>query len=152
MKSESDDLLEAQKDRLKIRENLLDNGIGECQLRDPIVRQEVLKVVQTMPTKVWTLVIMPNHLHCLISLNESRTLSSTLQTLKGISARRVNQKLKRSGSFWAKDYFDRIVRDRSHFFRCARYIRRNPQKAALGTTEFTLWESGYVSKLLTGAR
>jgi hypothetical protein len=40
-----------------------------------------------------------------------------------------------------KNYFDRIIRDPAHLHNCVRYIRRNPEKAALGPGEFLLEES-----------
>src|SRR5438132_583497 len=49
--------------------------------------------------------------------------------------------LKRSGSLWQRDYFDRLARDEKHFANCVRYIRRNPAKANLSAHEFLLWES-----------
>lgn len=49
-----------------------------------------------------------------------------------------------------KDYFDRMVRDAGHFWRCARYIRRNPEKANLLVEAFTLFESDHVREVLDG--
>ena len=51
-------------------------------------------------------------------------------------------------AFWQKDYFDRLVRDREHFWNCARYILRNPAKASLRTDEYTLYLSDEVRALL----
>ena len=49
-----------------------------------------------------------------------------------------------------KDYFDRMIRDAAHFWRCARYIRRNPTKAKSRPGEFTLFESDHVRAVLDG--
>ena len=63
---------------------------------------------------------------------------------KRYSAVRINRLLGKSGVFWQKDYFDRLVRDQDHFANCVRYIRRNPVKAKLREDEFTLYESEMV--------
>ena len=43
---------------------------------------------------------------------------------------------------------DRLIRDEDHFWNCARYIRRNPKKARLGSGEYLLWESPWVADTL----
>jgi hypothetical protein len=52
--------------------------------------------------------------------------------------------LSREGTFWQKDYFDRMVRDTQHFWNCARYIRSNPIKANLKPGEYLHYESDFV--------
>ena len=36
-----------------------------------------------------------------------------------------------AGTVWAKDYFDRFIRDEIHFLNTVRYIEENPVKAGL---------------------
>ncbi len=43
----------------------------------------------------------------------------------------INRFLKRSGTLWAIDYYDRAIRDEDHYYNGRRYIRRNPVKAGL---------------------
>jgi len=54
------------------------------------------------------------------------------------------------GPVWMKDYFNRMIRDAEHFWRCVRYIRRNPVTANLRPGEFTLFESDHVRAVLDG--
>ena len=68
-------------------------------------------------------------------------LEKLIRGWKGFTARQINKLLGRSGNFWQRDYFDRLVRDEKHFANCVRYIRRNPEKAQLTKKEFILWES-----------
>jgi REP element-mobilizing transposase RayT len=37
----------------------------------------------------------------------------------------------RSGGFWARDYFDRYIRDDAHLAAVVRYVETNPVKAGL---------------------
>ena len=51
-------------------------------------------------------------------------------------------------AFWQKDYFDRLIRDSTHFWNCARYIQRNPAKANLREGEYSLFISDEVDAKL----
>ena len=75
---------------------------------------------------------MPNHVHAALRPLGDHDLASTVKCIKGSSAREANRLLKRSGlRFWAKDYFDRRIRDWDHEGRVTRYIENNPVKAGL---------------------
>src|SRR5205085_1989838 len=66
------------------------------------------------------------------------------------SSRRVHAMTARNGTLWQKDYFDRLIRDARHFWNCARYIRRNPEKSRLEHGEYLLYESEFVRTTLDG--
>ncbi len=52
----------------------------------------------------------------------------------------LTDSLNRKGPFWAKDYFDRWIRNLDEEQRITRYIERNPVKAGLcSTPEDWLW-------------
>ena len=88
-----------------------------------------------------SLVIMPNHVHSLFVQNPEWPLEKLTQSWKRFAARQINKLLERTGNFWQRDYFDRLVRDEKHFANCVRYIRRNPEKTKLPPNEFILWQS-----------
>ena len=73
--------------------------------------------------------------------DERGPLEKLIRSWKGFTARQINKLLGRSGGFWQRDYFDRLIRDEKHFGNCVRYIRRNPEKTRLNAGEFVLWES-----------
>lgn len=95
-------------------------------------------------------VIMPNHAHLLVSLKENESLEKIMNGWKGVSARKINRLQRTRGVVWMKDYFDRMIRDAAHFWRVARYIRRNPTKAKLTAGPFTLFESDHVRDVSDG--
>jgi REP element-mobilizing transposase RayT len=74
-------------------------------------------------------VLMPNHIHLLLKPED--TLPRQIAWIKGRTAFEANRVLKRSGSFWAKDYFDRWIRNRNECEKVIRYVERNPVKAGL---------------------
>ena len=133
------------------RERWLDAGYGECALKDSIARQAFVRSLDQQDCEVWSFVVMPNHVHVLLSLSAALELSAFIQRLKGGSSFAINQSIGRSGKRWARDYFDRLIRDQNHFFNCARYIRRNPLKARLEEGAYTLVENETVRRLLDGS-
>jgi len=86
-------------------------------------------------------VIMPDHVHLLITAipqghetqraRRQLSLSTLLGRWKGVSARRANALLERSGPFWQRDSFDHQVRSEFWFRVFARYIDLNPVRAGL---------------------
>ena len=77
--------------------------------------------------------VMPNHVHLLLKQIES--LSKIIKYIKAKSAIDLNKALNRNGQFWAKDYYDRVIRNETHFETVYRYILDNPIKAHLPDAE-----------------
>jgi len=125
-------------------ERWLDAGHGACLLRQRECGQvvaETLRHFEGERVVMISFVVMPNHVHALFVLNPEWPLEKLTQSWKRFAAREINKLLDRTGSFWQRDYFDRLIRDEHHFANCVRYIRRNPEKAKLPGNEFILWES-----------
>ena len=76
-------------------------------------------------------VVMPDHLHWLIQLNERWTLSRVVKTLKARSALTINRHLGQHGSLWQRAYYDRAAREDEDIREIARYIVANPLRAGL---------------------
>jgi REP element-mobilizing transposase RayT len=113
-------------------DSFLDEGHGGCYLRRPDLACAVLDhLVDGDNYIVHAAVVMPNHVHAVVTMGEGLRLSTLMHHIKGASAREINLKLNRSGLFWEKDYFDRVVRSPDHFERCVKYIHWNPVKAGL---------------------
>lgn len=82
---------------------------------------------------VYGYVVMPEHVHLLVSEPEISTLADAMHYLKLSFAKRLRgrQGGKAAGSFWAKRYYDRNVRDAQEFTEKLRYLHRNPVKRGL---------------------
>ena len=123
----------------------MDAGAGSCILRDSENArsvEEALLYFEGERTGMLSFVVMPNHVHALFALNDEWKLETILHSWKRNSAVKINRQTHSEGSpLWQKDYFDRLVRDSTHFENCVRYIRRNPEKARLKTGDYRLWES-----------
>ena len=118
-------------------EHWLDNGHGECLMRDAAIRalvESALRYFDGARYRLYGFVVMPNHVHVCFMPFEDYVLSDVLQSWKSFSAKAINKALGRSGTVWQKEYFDRYIRNGEHFDRVLRYIRRNdPSVAWLAT-------------------
>ena len=54
------------------------------------------------------------------------------------TGREINRESGKVGPFWARDYFDRFMRDEDHLARTLQYVEANPVKAGL-VTEAADW-------------
>jgi putative transposase len=77
---------------------------------------------------VYGYVVMPEHVHLLISEPREGTLADALKSLKqGVSRRLIDG----ATHFWQKRYYDFNVRNHRQFIEKLRYIHRNPVKRGL---------------------
>ena len=108
----------------------LDQGYGECLL----ARNELETIVQSA---LWHFhserydlrdeVVMPNHVHVIVSPNGEHSLSFIIQSWKSFTSHQINKALGRSGAFWQKESFDHIVRNVESLEKFKKYINVNRQ-------------------------
>ena len=84
---------------------------------------------------------MPNHAHVLFSVMPAYPLGEIVGSWKRFTARKANEHLRRNGSFWQTEYWDRFIRNDAHFCASEEYIDQNPVKAGLAA-EPRLWPYG----------
>jgi len=82
--------------------------------------------------RVYGYVVMPEHVHLLLSEPGSGTLAEAVHCLKLSSAKQfIFDEHVEGGHFWQKRYYDRNIRSYSDFTEKLRYIHRNPVKRGL---------------------
>jgi len=87
---------------------------------------------QRFDLRVYGYVVMPEHVHLLMSEPDQGTLADALHFLKlAFSKRLPHGRGQATGTFWQKRYYDRNVRDAEEFQRKLRYLHRNPVKRGL---------------------
>jgi len=112
----------------------LDKGIGSCWLANPVIANLIQDALlyfddERYNLNCWT--VMPNHVHLIISPLTRFSLTRIMHSLKSFTANEANKVLRRRGTFWMPDYFDRYIRDERHFAAAVAYIENNPVKAGL---------------------
>jgi putative transposase len=84
--------------------------------------------------RVYGYVVMPEHVHLLVSEPARGLLATAIQSLKLAVAKRVRalgMEPEEPAQFWQKRYYDRNVRDYDECIEKLRYIHRNPVKRGL---------------------
>jgi REP element-mobilizing transposase RayT len=109
----------------------LDQGHGQCVLglAEPRrITEESLRYFDKKRYNLGEFVVMPNHVHVLVTPFTSHPLEAVLQSWKSFTAHRINQCLGRTGQVWHRESFDHIARNRLQLEKFERYIRDNPKK------------------------
>ena len=93
-----------------------------------VFEKAIERVRRSFGLCVYGYVVMPEHVHILISEPERGSLADALKSLKQGVARRL---IGNHQHFWEKRYYDFNIRDYDQFVQKLRYIHRNPVKAGL---------------------
>ena len=76
-------------------------------------------------------VIMPNHIHLVVTPIKPVTLERAVQFIKGGFSFRVKKQLGVAGEIWQTSFYDRRVRDMLEMERFMHYIHDNPVRRGL---------------------
>jgi len=103
-----------------------------------IVKNFCYKISIKYPdTKINDFTIMPNHIHTIVEIYESRgEVTSPLPTLGKIVAyfkyqttKQIKKVYNKPGTkIWQRNYYDHIIRDEKDLFAVRKYIQENPLK------------------------
>jgi putative transposase len=138
----------APAEEFRLAEKLLDRPPqGPLWLKNPSVADAMVDVLlhrafELRRYDLHSYAVMANHIHVLLTpLAQLRTVT---HELKGISARRLNTILSRTGQFWQAESFDHWIRNEGQFVRVKKYIEHNPVKAGLvSKVEDWPWSSAF---------
>ena len=74
-------------------------------------------------------VIMPDHLHLLMTLPTTMTIEKAMQLIKGGFSHRLRKECGFQGEVWQRGFSEVRVDDAQSWLQCREYIRQNPVKA-----------------------
>ena len=117
---------------------------GRLTAEEQAVVSDACKFWHGKKMTVHASVVMPDHVHLLVTPHETApgewiALGEILQSIKGYSARQINEARGTRGSLWLDESWDRIVRSEKEFGERWEYIESNPGKAGLGDHYRFLW-------------
>src|SRR5258706_7961969 len=81
--------------------------------------------------KIYDYVIMPDHIHLLLSVSEVLALEKLMQFIKGGSSFRLRKELGYVKEVWQRSFTVHRVEDRVDFLKHREYIQQNPVRAGL---------------------
>jgi REP element-mobilizing transposase RayT len=148
----ADETKKIQKLSTRIVEQYLDNGAGACHLRRPEIASIAADALGHFDNKKYRLFawcVMPNHVHVVVRLLPGNKLADVVHSWKSFTAKRANELLGRSGSFWQREYYDHLIRDEQELERAIRYVGANPAKAGLRDWKW-VWGCGRDARMTAG--
>lgn len=98
-------------------------------------------------TETLAYVVMPDHVHWLISLTGKRSLDKVMHSVKSFSARRILETLGDGQSaVWQSGFHDHALRKEEDLVHVARYVVANPLRAGLVARlgDYPLWDAKWV--------
>jgi REP element-mobilizing transposase RayT len=130
---------------------LAHSKLGPVWLKNPEIASMVTDEIKATASRfhrysLMEFVVMPNHVHLLaVPLGDPREI---LRILKGVTARRGNRLLGRTGfPFWQDETFDHFVRHVAHLQKIRNYIVNDPVKCGLvSRPQDYQWSSAYKEK------
>ena len=76
-------------------------------------------------------VVMPNHIHLLLTTGHETTLERGVQLIKGGFSFRANKELGIASEIWQRGYVDHRLRDANDYAQHRAYIHANPVRTGL---------------------
>ena len=108
------------------------------KLTNPAACQLFLEALEAarkrFEARIYGYVLMPEHVHLLLSEPKTETLAAFLRFVKISSAKRARTQIRIDGdgkAFWQTRYYDRNIRDYREFALKLHYLHRNPVKRGL---------------------
>jgi DNA replication and repair protein RecF len=120
-------------------EEWLDASLGSRCLANPDAASAVETALRFFDGERYALgefVVMPTHVHVLVTPAPEHELARILQSWKTNSAKAINAVLGRTGTLWMDESCDHVVRSAEHLAFYEGYIRENPKKAGLREGEY----------------
>jgi len=86
--------------------------------------------------KVHDFVVMPDHVHLLVTLSGQMTIEKAMQLIKGGFSYRLKKEYGFAGEVWQRGFWELRVEDQESYARHREYIAQNPVRRGLvGTAE-----------------
>jgi putative transposase len=95
-----------------------------------IVEKQIRSLEDRFTLKVDTFVVMPDHVHLIISFYEKIgvSLSRIVQALKSLVAKDARDSLGIKDKIWQRGFYDHIIRNEKDYLEKMQYVINNPLK------------------------
>lgn len=94
-------------------------------------------------------VIMPDHIHLLVTPRRPATISDVMRNFKSYSSKEMREVLGMRGPIWQARFHDRVIRSERQFRAALDYTHLNPVRAGLAESagdyefsSFRYWQEG----------
>jgi len=110
------------------------NNRGECFRSAPdhlLFRDCVATAIHRYPCDIHAYVLMPNHVHFLMTARSAGAIGKAMQSIGRRYVRGFNERHGRTGTLWEGRYRAKLIGDPPYLFTASRYIELNPVRAGL---------------------
>jgi len=83
---------------------------------------------------IYVALVMPDHMHPIFELLGNASFADVMKSVKGVSSRRINQLLHRTGHVWEEESFDHVMRLKERSRARYEYVCMNPVRAGLAAS------------------
>jgi putative transposase len=104
---------------------------GELQKIEQILVKEHIVDGNKKFYTLLAVIVMPNHVHLLLSPLHALPLQKIMKGMKGVTARKITNGRNETGSIWQDESFDRIIRDEKELKEKFFYMLNNSVKGLL---------------------
>ena len=125
-------------------EKWLEAGYGSCILKRDDCLSEVVNAFLHFDGIRYDLdsyVIMPNHVHLIVTPINGYTLAQITHSWKSYTANTINRIMNQSGQLWRHESYDHIIRNEEALDAIRNYIKLNPVKARINLHPSALYFS-----------
>jgi len=92
------------------------------------------KYRDTSEFRLHEFVVMPNHIHLLLSIDDDHTIGRAMQMVKGGFSHAPRETGPKRTAVWQPSYYEHRVRDAEEYDRMRAYIHANPVRRGLVQT------------------
>ena len=91
-------------------------------------------------------VVMPDHLHWLMGLGHTHSISVVAKMMKARTAQAINRNMNRHGQVWQRAFHEHAVRAEEDIVGIARYIVANPLRAGIvkRVGDYSHWDAAWL--------
>jgi len=106
-------------------------SLFQVQAAADIIVAKLLHYRDAGAYQLHTFVLMPNHLHLLLTPSSTCSLERVMQLIKGGSSYEIHKQLGSRREIWQSGFHEATIRDAADYHSRIRYIHQNPVAAQL---------------------
>ena len=119
-----------------IPQHVIQRGVNRCAcFHDDLDREFYLAAIGEVAglhaCSIHAYVLMTNHVHLLVTGQQTSSVSAMMQSLGRRYVRRFNNRHGRSGTLWEGRFKSSLVDSEQYLLTCYRYIEMNPVRARM---------------------
>jgi len=106
-------------------------GLFQVHTTADIIVAKLLHYRDAGAYQLHAFVLMPNHLHVLLTPSSTTSLEKAMQLIKGASSHEIHKQLGSRMEIWQPGFHEATIRDEADYLSKVHYINQNPVAAGL---------------------